>query len=133
MQTGIKTMQPTASDGSNAKCYFARAFKVRVTRPTNDASDSLGDSNYFELPRHSDVSGTSHKSSPDPSRSEASSGLVSSDENRRSTRNKRESYTVPRASVEVEKEADDRIKKALDQVPHATHSNKYTKRSEVTL
>ena len=35
-----------------------------------------------------------YKSSPDPFRSEASSGLVSSDENQRSARNKRESYTV---------------------------------------
>ena len=103
MRADIKTMQPTASDGSNAKCYFTRACKVRVTRPTNDFSNSLGNSNYFNLPRHSGVSDASqeYKSSPDPSRSEASSGLVSSDENWRSTRNKRESYTVPKESNEV--------------------------------
>jgi hypothetical protein len=135
MRADIKTMQPTASDGSNAKCNFARACMVRISRPTIDASNSLGDSNYFELPRHSGVSDASakYKSSPDPSRSEASSGLVSSDGNRRSTRNKRERYTVPKESDEVQNKANARINKALNQVPPATHSNKDTKRSEATL
>ena len=76
--------------------------------PTNHASNSLGDSNYFEVPRHSGVSDASakYKSSPDPSRSEASSRLVSSDENQRSTRNKRERYTVPTESKEVQVNSD---------------------------
>jgi hypothetical protein len=108
-----------ASDGSTAKCYFARAFKANTTEnieilptsamddsmydesnsscniarlcmatqssPPNDASNSSGDSDKF--------------ASPDQSRSEASSRLVSSDKNQRSTRNKsRESYTVPKES-----------------------------------
>ena len=80
------------------------------------------------------VKSTSHHQIRFRSRSEASSGLVSSDENWRSTRNKsRESYTVPKESKEVQYAADARIKKALDKVPHTTHSNKETKRSEVTL
>ena len=111
MRTDIKTMQPTASDGSTAKCYAARVVEAEATRPRNDASNSLSNSNYFELPRHSGVSDASqeYKSSPDPSRSEASSGHVSSDENQRSARNKRESYTVPKESIEVQDEADNRI------------------------
>ena len=74
-----------------------------------------------------------HQIHPDGTRSDASSGLVSSDGNRRSTRNKRERYTVPKESDEVQNEANARIKKALNQVPPATHSNKDTKRSEATL
>ena len=72
MCTDIKTMQPTASDGSNAKCFYAnsRVVKAKATKATNDASNSLGDSNYFESLRHhdSDVSDVSqeNKSSPDP-------------------------------------------------------------------
>jgi hypothetical protein len=85
MRTDIKTMQPTASDVSTAKCYVARAVEAEATRPTNDAS-----------------------------------------------KNKRESYTVPKESEELQNAADARIKKALDQVPHAGHSNKHTKRSEAT-
>ena len=127
-------MQPTALDGSTAKCYVTRVVEAEATRPTINASNSLGNSN-FELPRHSGVSDAraKYKSSPDPSRSEASSGLVSSDENRRTTRNKRESYTVPKESEKVQKAANARIQNALDQVPHADHSNKDTKRSEATL
>ncbi len=79
---------------------------AKATGPTNDATNSLGYSNYFESPRHSDVSEVSQENTslPDPSRSEASSGLLSSDENRRLTRNKKESYTVPKASVEEMKQ-----------------------------
>ena len=118
---------------------FARACMVRISRPTIDASssNSLGDSNYSELPRHSGVSDASqkYKSSPNPSRSrsEALSGLVSSDENRRSTRNKRESYTVPKESNEVRDEADARIVAAMNQVPDATHFNPKGKKFEATL
>jgi hypothetical protein len=52
MRTDIKTMQPPASDASIAKSYFARAraFKAKATRPTNDASNNLGDSNNFASP-----------------------------------------------------------------------------------
>ena len=97
MRPDIKTMQPTALNGSNAKCYYAKARAFNATRPTNDASNSLGDSNYFESPRHSDVSDVSqaNETSPDLLRFEASSSLARSKGNQRSARNKRESYTVP--------------------------------------
>ena len=143
-----------ASDGSTAKCYFARTLKANTTEnieilPTSAMDDSMYDEsnsscNIARLcmatqsrPTNdaSNSSGDSDKfASPDQSRSEASSRLVSSDKNRRSTRNKsRESYTVPIESNEVREEANSRLAAAMNQVPLTTHSDPNGKKCEATL
>jgi hypothetical protein len=143
MRTDIKTMQP-ASDGSTAKCYFARALKANATKnieilPTSAMDDSMYDEsnsscNIARVCMAAPSSPTNDVfASPDPSRSEASSRLVSSDEKQRLTRNNRERYTVPKESKKVRAEADARITAAMNQVPLTTHSDPNGKKCEATL
>ena len=71
--------------------------------------------------------------SQDSMQSDTSPVLVRADRNQRSTRDKRESYTVPKKSKEVQDEALARIKTALNQVPPTTHFDPKGKKCEATL
>jgi hypothetical protein len=135
MLKNIKTtMLPTSAlDDSNASsCDRARVFVATPRKTTKNASDSLDDSNNYESTRLSDVSQVTD-TSQDSMQSDTSPVLVRADRNQRSTRDKRERYTPPKKSKEVQDEALARIKTALNQVPPTTHFDPKGKKCEATL